>query len=168
MKGRFALLGALALATTAFTLPGGHADAWMSAAHRTHGAGALLFGLMGLAYLGRREFMPYHAQALGQRWDELPASARALFLASMRIIGSAWLGLSIALGLMLRHGFHAEQAWAVYGTPAVGLTVAVPTLLGVLYVKRNTPAAPPWPPLAVAVALFALGLVFSLIAGRMA
>ena len=158
-------LGAMALACTAFQPIGEHATGWLAAGYRCHGAAVALFGLMGLAYLGRKEFMPYHAVAVGKQWSALSRPEQAMFLASMRIIGSAWLALSVALGLMLRHGFRAGEAWAVYGVPAVGLLVAAPTLAAVLFVKARTPASPPWPPLAVAVILFLSGLLLSLAAG---
>lgn len=137
----------------------------LKAAYRCHFAGAILFGLMGLVYLGRKEFMPYHAIAIGKPWSELDAPTRELFLASMKIIGSAWLTLAVALGILLRHGFLNGQRWAVFGVPLVGLMVALPTLLAVLRVKAKTPASPPWPPLAVVSLLFATGLLLSLGAG---
>lgn len=135
----------------------------LAAAYRCHGAAAALFGLMGMVYLRRREFMPYHAVAIGQKWHELEKPAQTMFLSSMRIIGSAWFALAVALGLLLRHGFSAGMTWAVYGIPAVGLLVSVPTLLAVLNVRRNTAASPPWPPLAIAVVLFITGLVLSIV-----
>ena len=121
-------------------------DRWLAAAYRFHGTGAVLFGLMGLVYLRRKEFMPYHAIAVGKQWHELGQTEQTMFLASMKIIGSSWVALSIALGLILRHAFRSGEAWAVYGVPVVGLAVAVPTLLAVLTVKKRTPASPPWPP----------------------
>jgi hypothetical protein len=121
---------------------------------------------MGLAYLGRKEFMPYHALALGRSWSELDRPAQVLFLASMKIIGSTWLAVSVALGIILRHGFREGQAWAVWGVPLVGLILSTPALLAVLHVKSKTPASPPWQPLAAAVLLFLTGLVLSLATGR--
>lgn len=158
-----ALLAAccLTLVCTAFQDAEASSSALRAGAYRCHSAGAILFGLMGLVYLGRREFMPYHAIAVGKSWGELGSSEKAMFLASMRIIGAAWVALALALGLLLRNGFRADETWAVSGVPAVGLLVSVPTLLAVLHVKRKTPASPPWPPLAVAVLLFLTGLALS-------
>jgi hypothetical protein len=131
-------------------------------AYRLHSAAAALLVLMGLAYLLRRRFMPYHAVALNQRWEDLDDPTRTLILASMRIIGSAWLAIAVALFILLRNGFRSGLPWAVYGVPAIGLAVALPTLMTVLYVKTHTRASPPWPVLAVTVALFAAGLLLSL------
>lgn len=152
------------LTCTAFQDPGAPVGRWLTAAYRFHGAGGILLGLMGLAYLRRKEFMPYHAIAVGKSWSELSATEQTMFLASMKIIGSSWLALSLAVGLILRHAFRGGEAWAVYGVPAVGLAFSIPTLLAVLNVKKRTPASPPWPVLAVAVFLFATGLVLSLVA----
>jgi hypothetical protein len=137
----------------------------LSIAYKCHCAGAILFGLMGLAYLGRKEFMPYHAIALGKKWNELDRSAQILFLTSMKIIGSTWLAFSVSLGILLLYGFRSGQSWAVMGVPATGLMASVPTLLAVLHVKARTPASPPWLPLAVAASLFLAGLILSIIGG---
>lgn len=160
------LLCGMALACTAFVAADAPASGRLVAAYRCHYAGAVLLGLMGLAYLGRREFMPYHAVAIGKLWHQLEQAEQTMFLASLRIIGSAWIALAAALVLILRNGFRAGDSWAIYGVPLVGLLVAVPTLLVVLNVKFRTPASPPWPPLAVAVGLFLAGLVLSLVADR--
>lgn len=106
--------------------------------------------------------MPYHAVAIGHAWKDLDQPIQIMFLASMKIIGSAWLAFSLALIIMLRHGFREGQLWAVFGVPAVGLMLSLPTLLAVLRVKAKTPASPPWQPLAAAVLLFLAGLALSL------
>ena len=133
----------------------------LTIAYRCHVAGSTLFALMGLVYLLRRKFMPYHAVALGRRWEDLDGPSRTLFLASMRIIGSAWLAIALALLVLLRYGFRAGLQWSIYGVPLIGLTVALPALLTVIHVKARTRASPPWPPLAMAVALFLTGLLLS-------
>jgi len=162
----FLFISCVLLTCAAFQSTGAPVDRWLTAAYRFHGAGAILFGLMGLVYLRRKEFMPYHAIAVGKQWHELGQTEQTMFLASMKIIGSAWVSLSIALGLILRHAFREGEPWAVYGVAVIGLAVAVPTLLAVLTVKKRTPASPPWPPLALAVFLFLCGLVLSLFAER--
>ena len=136
----------------------------LAIAYRCHFTASILLALMGLVYLRRREFMPYHAAALGQPWEQLEGPARTLCLASMRIIGSAWLAMAVSLAILLRHGFRAGLRWAIYGVPLVGLTLSIPTLLAVLYVRSKTRASPPWPPLAVLVVLFLTGLLLSILA----
>jgi hypothetical protein len=155
----------LGILSFVFDPPGLPAERTLAAAYRCHGTAAMLLGLMGMVYVTRKQFMPYHAVAVGQAWHELEPAAQTMFLASMRIIGCGWIALSVALGLMLRHGFDQGPRWIVLGIPAVGLAVAVPTLLAVLRVKRATQASPPWRPLAVLVALFSTGLVLTLVAG---
>ncbi len=161
-----AIVSCVFIACSAFQYSVEPTSRWLGAAYRFHGTGAVLFGLMGLVYIRRKEFMPYHAIAVGKQWHELGQTEQTMFLASMRIIGSSWIALSIALGIMLRHGFREGELWAVFGVPVVGLAISVPTLLAVLTVKKRTPASPPWPPLALVVFLFAIGLVLSLGAGR--
>ena len=136
----------------------------LTIAYRCHFAGSVLLALMGVVYLCRKKFMPYHAEALDQSWEELGAPARTLFIASMKIIGSAWIALALALILLLRNGFREELTWAIYGVPLIGLTFSLPTLLAVFRVRASTRASPPWPPLAVVVVLFLVGFMLSVAA----
>jgi hypothetical protein len=134
----------------------------LTIAYRCQMTGSVILALMALVYLTRKQFMPYHAVALGQRWEQLEAPSQTLILTSMRLIGSAWLALAVGLIIVLRHGVRAGLPWAVYGVPAIGLLVSVPTLLAVLRVKATTKASPPWRPLALMALLFLAGLLFSL------
>jgi len=80
----------------------------------------------------------------------------------MRIIGYAWLAISVALGLLLYHGFSAGMRWAIYGVPAIGLLVCIPTLRAVLLVRAATPASPPRGAALIPIILFCAGLACSL------
>lgn len=134
----------------------------LAIAYRCHFTGSVILALMGLTYLLRKKFMPYHAVALDQRWEDLDVPSRTLIITSMRIIGGAWLALAIAIAILLRYGFRQGLPWAIYAVPMIGLTSSLPTLLAVLRVKSNTRASPPWPAVALLVALFLAGLLLSI------
>lgn len=139
------------------------ANGWLAAAYRCHGGAVVMLVLMGLTYALRKKFMPYHAIALGKEWEELDVPQQTIFLGSLRIIGNAWLAVSLALGLLLHFGFSAGLKWAIYGVPAIGLLACVPTLRAVLLVRATTPASPPRGAALIPIALFLAGLVCSLV-----
>lgn len=70
-------------------------------------AGLLCYGLafaivlgFAVAYLTRRQFMPYHRIATGQPWDSLAPGMQALVLALMRAAGAAWLAAVVAAAML--------------------------------------------------------------------
>lgn len=138
----------------------------LTIAYHCHSTGSAILALMGLVYLARKKFMPYHAVALDRTWEDLDVPSRIIFIASMRIIGSAWLAVAIVLAILLRYGFREGLHWAIYAVPLVGLTASIPALLAVLRVKSKTRASPPWPLLAVVVGLFLTGLLMSIGASK--
>ena len=54
-----------------------------------------------LIYLFRPEFMPYHADAVGQSWSEVDPAFQILILALMRVTGGGMLAMSCAIGILL-------------------------------------------------------------------
>ena len=56
-------------------------------------------------YLFRKQFMPYHAKAVGKIWIELDATIRTLIIALMRVVGGGWLAVAMAIGFMLYFSF---------------------------------------------------------------
>jgi hypothetical protein len=77
--------------------------------------------LMGLTYLVRSKFMPYHREALGQNWDQLDRRLQTLLIALMRSVGGAGVGASVSVLIMLFIPFRAGELWAHYAIPAVFL-----------------------------------------------
>jgi hypothetical protein len=111
--------------------------------------------LMGLRYLVRSKFMPYHQDALGQNWDQLDKRLQTLLIALMRGVGGAALGASISVMIMLFIPFRAGELWAHYAIPAVFLITCLPSLYATLLVRTKTHASPP-------VALFVFGVVLNI------
>lgn len=131
-----------------------------------HGLAALLLLAFGVAYLARSEFMPYHRDAIGLEWRELHARVQALLLGLMRAAGGGFLASGLAVLLLLAFPFRRGERWARWAVPAVGVAAGAPALYAMLLVRARTPASPP---LAAAVAFFALlalGLALSLVASR--
>jgi hypothetical protein len=100
--------------------------------------------VLGVTYVLRGSFMPYHGEALGQAWETLAPEAQVLLLALMDVAGAGWLALALAVLVLLWWPFRAGALWA---------RIALPILLGGYYalvlwatlsVLFATPAVPPW------------------------
>lgn len=121
--------------------------------------GTLAFGV---TYVLRREFMPYHAQAVGSPWAAVPPAFRVLILNLMKAAGAAWLALTLALAVLLAIPFRQGVAWSRWTIPAVGLVNSVGALYATLQVQLHTPAKVPWKVPAAIIVLNLAGLVLSL------
>ena len=80
--------------------------------------GAVIFGLM---YMSRREFMPYHGQAIGKTWAELDDKFKTLFLVLLKAIGIPIMGLGISGIAILFFAFTSRELWSYYTMPVIEL-----------------------------------------------
>ena len=103
----------------------------------------------GIVYLTAGGALPYHEQALGQRWEELPARFQALYLTSLKAIAVPTLVLAAALLALLLVPWRRGERWALIAVPAIALGYSLPMLAITLAVRAETGAATPWLPLAI-------------------
>jgi hypothetical protein len=100
----------------------------------------LLAIAFGVRYLVTREFMPYHAQVLGQPWSALDPRLQTIILGMLRVAGAGLLSSGCAvLWLLLPIG--RGQPWAAWAALSVVLAVTVPILYVVLWLRRQSPGA---------------------------
>jgi hypothetical protein len=99
---------------------------------------------LGGTYLFRGSFMPYHAEALGQRWVDLEPALQTLLKALMEVAGAGWIGIGVATLVLVAVPMRRGEIWGRLLIPALFLLFYVPTLLATLAVLKQTPAAPPW------------------------
>lgn len=99
--------------------------------------------LIGVIYFLSDEFMPYHAQAVGTTWKELPANFRLLFLAFLNGSGAAMIALSTIIGFVLFLPFREQKRWTEWAIPLTGLMLCLPLLYIVAIIKLKTNAATP-------------------------
>jgi hypothetical protein len=127
----------------------------------------LIAAAFAVAYLTRRQFMPYHQEAVARPWSEIDPRVQVLLLALMRIIGWAWLALTCA-GLMLlyRVFFHPHGLLQLIGFQGFCLLAVAPTIAVTTHVRRQTGARPPTRILSVVALLTVAGFVFALLAGN--
>ena len=116
--------------------------------------------LLGAMYFSSKQFMSYHAEAVGATWQEVDVSVQTLILALMKLAGGGWLALGV---------FTIVVAWAALKTHSVVARWTLPAGMLVSYsasfaatwgVYQATGAPTPWgPSLAmIGFALFALAL----------
>ena len=115
----------------------------------------------GLRYMIRREFMPYHSQALGKTWAELDDKLKTLLLALMRMGGGAAVATCLSGIAMLVFAFISRELWSYYTIPVIGLIGYVTSLSVMLVVKKKTGAKAPYIPAAVGIVLIVIGFVLS-------
>jgi len=122
-------------------------------------AGAGIFGVM---FLFRREFMPYHADAVGMPWSDVPAQFQILILALLKLAGGAWLTVAVAALVLLLVPFRHGAPWARWAVPSLGLLHYAGVSIAMAHVTLNTSASPPWGPTIASVVLILAGAALSI------
>lgn len=123
-------------------------------------------GIIGLIYLFRTEFMPYHAVAVGHSWKEVDSAFQILLLALIRAFGGASFSTAVAMGIILFVPFRRGTQWARWSILAIGYAYYVPALIATLSVTLNTPATPPWKFIVMGMVVLLIGLILSLESGK--
>jgi hypothetical protein len=124
---------------------------------------AILGYIFAFMYLFRQEFMPYHAIAVNESWAQVDPRMQVLILALMRVSGGGWLGVSIAMTILLVKYNKTDQLWLMTSLFFVGLAIVVPTLIATLLVKNHSGANPPWIAAAAAILVLLAGWILALI-----
>jgi hypothetical protein len=100
-------------------------------------------------------------EALGKNWDQLDRRLQTLFISLMRSFGGAAIGASISGMIMLFIPFRADELWAHYAIPGVGLISFLPGLYATLIVRTRTHASTPVAFVASGVAFIIIGFILS-------
>jgi len=120
--------------------------------------GAVIGGIVGMI---SKEFLVYHAQALGKTWAELDGKLKTLLLAFMTSVGLANLVVGLSVIAMLIFAFISRALWSYYAIPVISLILAVHTLIVMLDLKKKTGAKTPYIPAALGIVLIVIGFVLS-------
>jgi hypothetical protein len=118
-------------------------------------------GVWGIMFLTRREFMPYHAEAVGVPWSEVPAAFQTLILALLKLAGGAWLTVAAAEFVLLFGPFRQGVRWARWAVPCLGLLHYAGVATAMAHVTLNTPASPPWGATIASILLILAGAALS-------
>jgi len=115
---------------------------------------ALLFGFL---YSFSPTLMPYHERALGMTHEQLQPEVAALFLTMMRVIGSIFLSIGVALILLVKGPFSKGDRWAWWIILFLGLICLVP----LLFITLNVGLYSPWWVVAILIILEIVALAIS-------
>lgn len=116
---------------------------------------------VGMLYLLSRQLLPFQLEALGTSWAELPPRYQVLFLALKKLVAGGILGTALGLGVLLIVPFRKGEAWARWAISVIGLSFATLLLYGMLLVKFETPASPPWLIAVFLIVLFIVGFLLA-------
>ncbi|MFK7898446.1 MAG: hypothetical protein AB8G23_21615 [Myxococcota bacterium] len=138
----------------------------MKIAAACYGVSAIYCLTVGLSFVFRTEFFPFHSDVIQTPWSEVEPLAQTLYLGMMRTEGAGFLATAVALGALLAVPFRRGEAWAYWAMTAIGVVEHVPTLLANLHVSAVSPGSPPWQAAAVGIILLLIGLGFGLAGAR--
>ncbi len=123
---------------------------------------ALLGFAFALIYIFRPEFMHYHSIAVNEAWADVDPQFQILILALMKVSGGGWLGVSIAITVLLYRFYRFEKRWFIVAIFLIGQSILIPTLYATLLVKHHSNANPPWIAALGAIILLTAGLILAL------
>jgi hypothetical protein len=119
-------------------------------------------GIFGVIFLVRNEFMPYHADAVGMPWSEVPRSFQTLIMALLKPAGGAWLTIAVAQLVVLFVPFRQNARWALWAVPSLGLLHYAGVSVAMAHVTLNTDATPPWIPTIASMVLLMIGAALTI------
>jgi hypothetical protein len=119
-------------------------------------------GIFGFIFLFRGEFMPYHAEAVGMPWAQVPRPFQILIMALLKLAGGAWLTVAVAELVLLLIPFRQGARWALWAVPLLGLLHYAGVCIAMAHVTLNTSAAPPWVATIASAVLLLVGAALSI------
>jgi hypothetical protein len=105
--------------------------------------------------------MPYHADATGMQWSEVPQNFQILIVALMKAFGGSCLALSFGAFIILIKEFPKNSSWAKWCIPLLLSFASLGGLYAMSHVMLNTQASPPWPASALVILLSIIGFSLS-------
>ncbi len=117
----------------------------------------------GIIYLFKLKLMPYHEEAIKKKWNEVQPEFQILFRAFVAAVGTGFINSALLNYSILFIPFKRGEFWAILTVPAIGLIGALGGLLTAHYVHKKTGAMTPRLPFAITMAVYLMGLIFSLI-----
>lgn len=127
----------------------------------TNYVAALILIIMGLIYLFKNSFMPYHSEALSMDWNELDSNIQHLLVAFMRAVSGGYLAVAISVILLQRKFSMHKTSWIPFIILISGLVVSLLSIYATMIVRFYTPGKPPTAMAIVGVILLIIGYVFN-------
>lgn len=115
----------------------------------------------GAIYFFTRQFMPYHAVAVGKQWNEIDQPMQVLILATLNADGGLIICNAIAMTILLAIPFGKGELWASWAITAIGTTSMLTGIKVAIEIDTQTAANPPWIIFVLVIILLILALFFS-------
>ena len=110
----------------------------------------LIFGAvdvaLGATYFSTKQFMSYHAEAIGASWQELDTGVRVLILALLKLAGGGWFALGVITIALSWVAFKTRNAVARIVLPVTALLSWSASFAATWEVYQATGALTPWVP----------------------
>lgn len=127
----------------------------------TNYVAAFILIIMGLIYLFKNSFMPYHSQALSMDWNELDSNLQHLLVAFMRAVSGGYLAVAISTILLQRKFWIHKTSWVPLIIMISGLVVSSLSIYATMLVRFYTPGKPPTTLAIVGFILLIIAYVFN-------
>ena len=101
---------------------------------------------LGATYFSSKQFMSYHAEAVGVPWPELDDGVQTLILALMKLAGGGWFALGFLTIVMASAALKTRSFVARWTLPAGTLIAWSASFAATWGVYQATGAATPWVP----------------------
>ena len=120
----------------------------------------LLLG-MGLIYLLKNSFMPYHSEAVSLEWNEVYFGTQFLILALMRAISGGFIAIAVVIAFLQYKFSSTKIKWLPIIILISGLIVGITSIYATLIVKFNTAGSPPTLSIIIGILLLIIGYIFN-------
>ena len=111
---------------------------------------------LGATYYSSKQFMSYHAEAVGAPWQELDVGVQTLILALMKLAGGGWFALGFFTIVIAFAALKTRSVVARWMLPAGTLISWSASFAATWGVYRATGASTPWGPSLALIGLAAL------------
>lgn len=105
-------------------------------------AGLILL-TMGLIYLFKNSFMPYHRDAVSMHWSELSVGTQFLILALMRATAGGYLAVAVMIIVLQKRFSTTPLKWIPIVILITGFIISLTSIYATLLVRFNSPGKPP-------------------------
>ena len=122
---------------------------------------ALLLLVIGLIYLFKNSFMPYHSDAISLDWSEVDSGTKFLILAFMRAMSGGYIAIAISTAFLQKKFASGKITWIPFLNLISGLILILSTLYGTMIVRFNSPGKPPTILVIIGIVLIIIGYIFN-------
>lgn len=105
-------------------------------------AAALLL-VMGITYLTKTSFMPYHSEAISLDWINVEKNTRILILALMKGVSGGLIAVSFTISFLQFKFTSSRISWIPFLILIIGIIISMTILYAMLFIKLNTRGNPP-------------------------